>query len=361
MAPLLAAFPRAWLIPILLALVSSANACSLPVFRYALDRWHPDAFTLHVSAEDAKEPGVAKFLRNFSAASALNLNIERITEGPSTLLAPDTKESLSRPIWSGVATVAFLESLSKSSVSREIVTRILKGDSVVWVVVESGNADVDAPFVAALQKRLDYLQQVVRIPEADPTDLSSKPGPGPALELKYSVLRVPHQSPDNQGSPQGEALLVKMLAGAKSGLADSNGPWVAAVFGRGRVLGAWPAVGFGDEQIEEIALFLAGACSCQVKRQNPGWDLLLHVDWDEALHAVAQTPVSAQREALQATPKTAEPLPSPAPETVRIEPPRADEMQLLSPRGTPPLTFLFSTIIGGILLLVLFFKGGRRT
>jgi hypothetical protein len=71
-----------------------------------------------------------------------------------------------------------LESLSNSKVSHEVVTHILRGDSVIWVVVESGNAELDAPFISALQKRLHYLQQVVRIPEADPTDLSSKPGPG---------------------------------------------------------------------------------------------------------------------------------------------------------------------------------------
>ena len=33
-------------------------------------------------------------------------------------------------------------------------------------------------------------------------------------------------------------------------------------------------------------MFLLGACSCQVKRMNPGWDLLLNVDWDGALQAI---------------------------------------------------------------------------
>jgi hypothetical protein len=80
-----------------------------------------------------------------------------------------------------------------------------------------------------------------------------------------------------------------MLAGPKSGLAGTKEPWVAAVFGRGRVLGAWPAQGFGDEQVEEVCLFLLGACSCQVKNLNPGWDLLLRVDWDEELRAIGYT------------------------------------------------------------------------
>jgi hypothetical protein len=230
---------------------------------------------------------------------------------------------------------------------------------VVWIVVESGNAELDAPFISALQKRLHYLQQVVRIPEADPTDLSSKPGPGPALELKYSVLQVPHPTTDGKLSSGDETLFVRMLAGAKSGLAESSGPWVAAVFGRGRVLGAWPAVGFGDEQVEEIALFLAGACSCQVKRQNPGWDLLLHVDWEEELRAVSQTTPNLKQETVEATAKPGVSV-SPAPETVRIEPPQIDTKEALSAHSMPPRPFIFATILAAILLLGWLLKGGRR-
>jgi hypothetical protein len=63
-------------------------------------------------------------------------------------------------------------------------------------------------------------------------------------------------------------------------------PLLAPIFGRGRVLGAWPASEMGDEQIEEATLFLLGACSCQVKSQNPGWDLLLAVEWDRELQAI---------------------------------------------------------------------------
>ena len=38
-----------------------------------------------------------------------------------------------------------------------------------------------------------------------------------------------------------------------------------------------------DDFIEEVTHFLLGSCSCEVKAQNPGWDLLLSVDWDDAL------------------------------------------------------------------------------
>jgi hypothetical protein len=46
-------------------------------------------------------------LRNFSAASALNLDIERTAEGPSTLMAPDSKEGASRPFGAALRRVSF--------------------------------------------------------------------------------------------------------------------------------------------------------------------------------------------------------------------------------------------------------------
>jgi len=97
--------------------------------------------------------------------------------------------------------------------------------------------------------------------------------------VKFSLVRVPE-------SARNEAVFLNMLAGPKSELQESKETWLAPVFGRGRVLGAWPAEGFGDEQIEEVTLFLLGACSCQVKNLNPGWDLLLQVDWDEELYKI---------------------------------------------------------------------------
>ncbi|MEI6714093.1 MAG: hypothetical protein WCO60_10100 [Verrucomicrobiota bacterium] len=322
-------------------LTIAADACTLPVFRYALDRWAPDAFHLKVSPEDAAKPEVAKFMRNFSAASALNLDISRFQETPSRLLRPDSPINTPNPFWTGSITDPFLESLSKSEYRDEIVRRILAGDSAVFVLVESEDAIADNKAAEALEKRLRFLQNVVQIPAADPTDPSSKPGPGPELKVQFSVLRIPGRHTAPKIGSTTDNLLLQMLAGPKSGLEESTEPWVAAVFGRGRVLGAWPSPTFGDEQIEEVALFLAGACSCQVKRQNPGWDLLLHVDWDEAL--LAQAPPGSSLPAHETKPKYSEPTP----ETVQINPSPAPSVTPAP--DSPPQTRRPSTGFAGIL------------
>jgi hypothetical protein len=102
---------------------------------------------------------------------------------------------------------------------------------------------------------------------------------------------------------------------------NANGPWLALVFGRGRALGAWSSEGFGDEQIDEACLFLLGACSCEVKRMNPGWDLLLNVDWNESLQAMGfppPPPAALQKPIAPAEERAAEKTRTPGPETVTI-------------------------------------------
>ncbi len=325
------AFRRFWTGASLLIvgmLCVDAGGCSLPVFRYALDRWQPDTFHLKVAQNQAQDPAVAKFLRNLGPASGLNLEADRIPDETSQLLRPDAAESDGPPPWTGTLDGAVLERFAESPARTKIIQEILNGASAVWVVVESGDASADNQAVEALQKRLRYLQQVISLPAVDPNDLSSRPGPGPAVEVKFSVLRVPGlHLPSGEARPaqtlHPESLLLPVLAGPRSGLAASREPWFAAVFGRGRVLGAWSAPTFGDDQIEEICLFLAGACSCQVKRQNPGWDLLLQIDWDEKLREIgvpAPAAATATGTTTEATKKQAQSQAQQEPETVRIEP-----------------------------------------
>lgn len=258
----------------------SAECCTVPVFRYGLDNWQADAYRLEFPAAALQDGKLADFFRNLGTAVPVNLEAKPGTASEARLLFPHPEESKSPVVWTGALTPASLAALTDSPARREIARRILNGESVVWVLAESGNKAEDDAIAARVEKRLRYLEQVAILQPIDPNDPTSKLGPGPALRVKFSLLRVP--------SAPAEAVLLKMLAGPKPAAELATGPWLAAVFGRGRVLGAWPAADFGDAEIEEACLFLLGACSCQVKRQNPGWDMLMNVNWPEELQAAAQ-------------------------------------------------------------------------
>jgi hypothetical protein len=286
---------------------SAASACSIPVFRYALDRWPADRFVLEISPADARDEGVAKFLRNFTDSTPLNLTPVRLKEdAPSRLTFPHPEPGAS-DAWRGALDAAALAQIVDSPARAEIVRRTLAGDSAVWVLVESGDGASSDLAATALEKRLRYLEQASMLPLIDPNDPTSKLGPGPKLGIRFSVVRIRHGDPAEQA-------FVKMLAGPKADAALQSGPWLSVVFGRGRALGAWPAAGFGDEQIDEVCGFLLGACSCEVKRLNPGWDLLVKADWDAELATAEQARISASD-----TPD-ALPAVSVVPETVTFEP-----------------------------------------
>ncbi len=318
-----------------LVLGATMHACTIPVFRYALDRWPADKFRLEVSKADAQDPAVSRFLRNFTDSTPINLDPVRLsTDGPSQLLAPHAEAGAPPVIGGPLGTT--LEQIIDSPARTEIVRRILAGENGVWVLVESGQREADEAAARTMEKRLGYLAQVAALPQIDPDDPSSRLGPGPALRVGFSLLRVKHDDPAEQP-------FLKMLAGPKAAPAA---PWFAMIFGRGRVLGAWPAEGFGDEQIDEACLFLLGACSCQVKRMNPGWDLLLHADWDEKLQAIGFP--KGDPAAPVTTPK-----PAPAPETVAIAPaaPIAPASTAVASVAPPNFNSPIVFAAGGLLLL----------
>jgi hypothetical protein len=249
----------------MLVLAGSAVACKVPVFRFALDRWEGSDYVLKTGGE--------------VAAGSANLKIESKGEaGGGELFAPYAEDE---PIWKGEINKETLAGLLSSPKRREIVRRILGGDSAVWVIVESGDKEADDALFERLNDRLTFFQSVAKLPEIDPDDPTSQLGPGPELELKFSIVRLKRDDPQ-------EALLLRMLAGPKLDELPEGKPFVAPVFGQGRVLGAWTGETMDVEGIEEASFFLTGACSCEVKAQNPGWDLLLDVDWKKALRAVEE-------------------------------------------------------------------------
>ncbi len=60
-------------------------------------------------------------------------------------------------------------------------------------------------------------------------------------------------------------------------------PLLFPIFGRGRVLDGLIANGINADNLKDAGQFLCGPCSCQVKRLNPGMDLLIAADWDAVL------------------------------------------------------------------------------
>jgi len=276
--------------------VFNAFACSVPVFRYALDRWPAENYELRVDRAAAATPEMTTLLGALRTNSLANVTVQTSAiAGPATakLVFPDPPGG---EVWSGPLSAANLELALDSPVRREIARRIVHGESAVWVLVESGDAAADDKVASALERRLKQWVSAAALPEQDPNDPTSQIGPGPALALRFSVLRLSRKDPR-------EAVTLAMFEANSDEIRRLRTvPIAFPVFGRGRVLAAVPKENLTDESIDEVCAFIVGACSCQVKDSRTGWDLLLSFNWDEELARVEEQRQSAAVAAPPAAP-----------------------------------------------------------
>jgi len=282
----------------LLALAAaSAPACSVPVFRYALERWPADPHVLTVGgALTAAQQAMLDRLVERSGNGLVNVDV---VKEPAAAGAALRYPGSTLAWWTGAVDETALAIALDSPWRQEIAKRLVGGDSVVWVLVESGDVAKDQAAATLLDARLVHLASVLELPKQDPADLADLPpwkrsNYGPPLRLAFSSLRLSRTNPMETG-------LVALLLGSDPALAKVSDPIAFAVFGRGRFLEGVHGKDLSNQTIDGMSLFLTGACSCQVKEMNPGTDLLLTFDWEEALIKATPKP-KEEKDAATATP-----------------------------------------------------------
>jgi hypothetical protein len=167
-------------------------ACTIPVFRYALDRWEADKFHLVLPASASTDSALTDTLRPLRANGQANLDITTSKDAVTAVL--NSSRDSDKPVWTGMLDKAMLEALLDSPGRKKIIEQILTGDSAIWVIVE-GDTPEDKVAVERIEKRLKFLEQVASLPIQDPNDPDSQLGPGPALRLKFATLRLSRDDP----------------------------------------------------------------------------------------------------------------------------------------------------------------------
>ena len=119
--------------------------------------------------------------------------------------------------------------------------------------------------------------------------------------------------------------------------------------------------GINNDMIDDACTFLSGPCSCQVKRQNPGFDILTSVNWDELLEeqieklddqALAQTGTPALTETATSSKKESPSSVSTGPPAVTSEKnPSAQPAENKAKPVATPSPFLGWVIWGPVVIL----------
>jgi len=273
--------PCLFAVIVALSAAGAAEACSVPVYRWALERWPAEPYVLRVFGENALKPAERQRLE---ASSNLIVQEEDAGEpdrgGRFELLYPAGAPGA--PVVRGGMETLDAQAVLDSPVRRELVRRLLDGQSAVWLLVKCGDREKDASAAAVLNEQIALANRTLRLPDpaGDPV-LDAPAAPNVAgLRVEFSLIEMSRAD----GS---EAVLLRMLMGSEPDLEQTPVEPVAfPVFGRGRVLYALVGRGINPEMIMKACTFIVGPCACEIKSDNPGFDLLLEADWDSGAGGV---------------------------------------------------------------------------
>ena len=203
---------------------------------------------------------------------------------------PEDKLTYS-PIWAGAASIRNANAIVDSPIRKEVMSRILKGDSAIWLMVESGNREEDDSAFKKMGEYLKIAEKELELPEGvigaararealaagqfiDETNVLDSEI---ELKLAFSRLRMSRDSAN-------EEPFLEMLLHMESDLKDLKGqPMFFPIFGKGRALEPLIGEGIDKDNVLDYCSYITGACSCEVKKQNPGIDLLTRLDWIGAM------------------------------------------------------------------------------
>lgn len=296
--------PRALVsILLLFAFAARLDACAVPVFRYALERWESDPFQLVVFNAGPLSAAMDQRLRDLepvlteNQGARVNFKVTRVDTtqpvpplwkelwqaekdhtGPRIALCTPEWTKGEDALWSGALTDESLDKLIDSPKRQEIVNHLLKGTAVVWLVVETADEAKNAALHGLLEAESARMVNDIIIPAGigrDGVDVrSSLP-----IEVSFATVKVKQDDP-------AEAILMRLLTNGEA-LAE---PTLFPVFGRARALASMPAKTVNKDLLDETGRFICGACSCQVKAQNPGFDLLVKANWESIFGDQAAPP-----------------------------------------------------------------------
>lgn len=296
-----------------LALGVISQACDTPVYRYAMYRWNPAPYEVYyfhdqpvTDADGSLHDLIETMSENPDAAANLSLIPIDVARDPDLKTVPpdvrtfwksgEPKSLPSYLVWappsrdrrqdegviiSGSLDTSMLQALTHSPARNTIAQQLETGKAGVLVLLEGKDA-------AETKRAREVVQQLAsgiasgKLPLA--TALPGEtPEEGKAKSAKPQVgLHV------IQRDDAAEQWLIRTLFAVEDGLPEIDKPMVFPIFGRGRVLPPYIGAGITQELLVECLDFITGPCSCTVKEQNRGMDLLIAYNWDAAADKLAE-------------------------------------------------------------------------
>ncbi len=292
-----AGFPTLKIRPVLLFFVIilsisgsalTSSACTTPVWRYALEQWWPDPFYIDVQRPDELTTNQQQAVdllessneqKNTFANIVVDVVIDSSVNTPVLTVEYPGKPGMEmdKPFWKTELTFESATNVLSSPFRKRLATELGSGENVVWFVLESSNAETNEAVMNLLEAQVgkaekeyeEYRQYANRIATSE-------------YDKAYTLPKMNNLFLSLDRGNKEEEFFIKSLLHLYPDLKSSQEPMVFVVYGKGRCL---PPI-VGDEitvaNIDYYFQFLSGPCSCMIKDNNPGFDLLMEYDWEEA-------------------------------------------------------------------------------
>ena len=288
----------------------------MPVFRYALERWQADeyhAVVIQQGTLDEEQKEAIQIIEEagsplFETGANLTLHKLDLSSGPSvdprwqsetSTFKPDdpprialyypSSTGIDEPLWTGNLTIANAKAIIDSPLRQKIRDELLAGTSNVWLLLQSGDESLDREAEERLRKFLGQASEETKLPDGiipleKAHQLRSGPDEGPIdmddvlrssvpLKIHFSTIAV------SRNDPAEEIFISMLLKHSPRMRSITDQPIAIPIFGRGRVLEGMIGRDITLEHTLGASSYLCSACSCQVKEENPGLDMLMAVKW----------------------------------------------------------------------------------
>ena len=157
-----------------------------------------------------------------------------------------------------------MKGLATSPVREQVAGEIMKGKLCVMLLLKSGNNEKDEPGLAALKKAVGTSPFKTIIP----------------------VIEIDRNNP-------AEKHFISMLLNVESDLKTINEPMLFGIFGKFKALEPLVSGGITEENVNYMIDFLTADCSCIIKDDLPGTDILYSGKWESPATAMVNAILDA--------------------------------------------------------------------
>lgn len=301
---------------VLLWSTAVAPACSTPVYRYAMYNWAPApyyVFYFHDGEPDEADAKVNSAIDALGIAQPpANVVLESVDlsqpdqfdrlpeivkksweshqeEDPSTRHLVYT--AWGAEVFAGRLDAKAVKAMVDSPARKRLAELLDEGNATVMMLLGGPDAAENEraeKVIAEVIKRAAAgamtADPYAEYPPA-PGDVPGAPGDDEeadaAVGLPVAILKISRSDP-------AETWLIRSLMAIEPDLEElAKEPMIFGAYGRGRAMEPYIGKGITPDNLTELVMFLSGACSCMVKEQNPGADLLMHWDWDATADKMA--------------------------------------------------------------------------